>query len=340
MAPRRGGGGGGGSSSDISCDSDAFSSDASRIDIAFHSLFALVSLILYTLAHRRFKRGKRDGFPVKGRHLLVLSILFALFYHIITIVVIAMAECSPSSYSDSWPATVAGTWLREISMYIIIFVLLVTISKKFYTQFGTVQTQPLTIQTAWAVLVAILLAAGLAIETVAFDAANNADSYSDYDLLEKLFNPQRGVWTTYAVVSVVGVLIAAATVSGALRGAQGSLNAKSLTRWTYTLILAALGSTLTSLGTYVDRAFSTAGSLSELQDKAHATLFILSFFYLLAFYAAVQVLAYRGGGLPGATQQTAFVQPGPAGHGGLASEPGFRYESGYYHGERGAGNVR
>ncbi|KAL4872836.1 hypothetical protein BDV12DRAFT_126769 [Aspergillus spectabilis] len=327
MAPRRGGGGGGGSSSGISCDSDAFSREAPRINIAFQSLFCLVAIILYFIAQSRVSRRKKEGFPLPGKILLILTILFAAFYYIVALVVIALIECSPSSYSDLWPASVTATWLRQLSIYILNVIFLVTIAKKIQNDTGSVQKAVVTYQSAWAGLIAIFLAAALAIETVIFDKANNASDYDDYELIDDLYNPQRALWMVYSVVSVIGILIASVTLIQALRPAQGLPRGQTLTTWSWILIITALGYNLTSLGSYADRAFGysryiTLDSALELEKKGHAVSFLASFFYSTAFYAALQLLGFRVSGIP---QSQGFMQqPGGAGPG-----PVFSYETRY-----------
>ncbi|KAL4886617.1 hypothetical protein BJY04DRAFT_75818 [Aspergillus karnatakaensis] len=295
MAPRRGGGGGGGSSS-ISCDSSAFALDSPRIDIAFQSLFLLATIILYFIAQSRISRGKKEGFSVPGKALLILSVLFAVFAFILAIVITALTQCSPGVTDDIMPASVVQSWLSQFALYILNLLLLLTVPKKYATEFpGSVSRPAILFQQSWAAFMGVLLVAGLSIET-ALQVYLYSDSYSDYEKVDELAEPLRGVWTTSSVINVVGVLVATATVGAASRAAQG---VKTLSTWTPVFSISTLAFNLAVLGGYVDRAFDnlnnySLGDFAEYERKRHAAYFLTWFFFCLAFFAALKVLSHRG----------------------------------------------
>ena len=131
----------------------------------------------------------------------------------------------------------------------------------------------------------------------------------------------RGVQTTNLVLSAAGILLASATMAKSLSHA-GSLRSKvrrafifanpgyhansfnlqkqNIITWVAILIIAALGTTLTELGgyietsfTYWDAVFTTESELQEYYDKRHAVYFLTAFFYSLAFYAALRVASHQ-----------------------------------------------
>ncbi|KAL3448107.1 hypothetical protein BJX65DRAFT_275883 [Aspergillus insuetus] len=306
MAPRRGGGYGGGGGSSVSCSDSAFDWEGSRVYIAFYALFFLVALALSIIGSSKCKRAKQNGRRLLAWGWLYTSIIFALFSYIVSIILQVLSECAISYSDEIYPGFIVNNWLAEISLFILNAVILISFSKKLHTEFGQGSANVLGVQKGYVVLLFILVATGLALDTAitVLDYSSLSDREKAFDLVE----PRKGIWTTYYTLSVLGILIASATIIKSVFGGAGFSRPKKLTGWVSTLLIGALGFNLTNLGGYVNVNFKNTAALSTseliaLQRSAQAVYFLISFFYFVAFYAALEVGAY------GAHIQTAPVNP-------------------------------
>ncbi|KAL4934065.1 uncharacterized protein BDV17DRAFT_248262 [Aspergillus undulatus] len=333
MAPRRGGGSYGGGGSSVSCSSSAFSLERERIQIAFHALYFIVSLVLLVVARRRINLNKKQGQPIVAAFTLSLSILLAMLYYLDSIVYIVIGQCGSVGIFEYYPAIIVANWLYMLSEYILVAVILTSICRKLQNDFGRVEQLILTLQTAWAGILGVFVVTSLSIST-----AMTVYSWSDelYDSAKRrdLALPLRGIRTTYLVLSVVGILLASATMAKSLFHAPVSLRSKNITIWVVSLIGCALGLTLTEMGGYVDfnfiydpYAISSDADAQSWLDKQHALFFLASFFLAATFYAALKVAAYRV--LPTHTA-TVISQAGPSpaypSHPPMASPNGYSHQ--------------
>ncbi|KAL4946847.1 hypothetical protein BDV06DRAFT_882 [Aspergillus oleicola] len=297
MAPRRGGSSYGGGSS-LSCSSYAFETKSARIDIAFTALYFVVSLVLFIIATRRFGISKKQGQPVAGAFLLGLSIFLALLYYLDSIIYIVIGECGSVDVADYFPAIIISSWLYGLFRYTLIAVIMTSICRKLQKDFSRVEQLVLTLQNMWVGLLGLIVVAALGLGTAINVYVYSDTSYDPYKA-DELALPMRGVQMTNLVLSVAGILLASATMVKSLSHA-GSLRSKNITTWVAVLVIAALGTTLTELGqytetnfTYANRVFRTESDIQTFYDKRHAVYFLTSFFYSLAFYAALRVAGYQ-----------------------------------------------
>jgi hypothetical protein len=77
----------------------------------------------------------------------------------------------------------------------------------------------LGIQKGYVVVLFILVVTGLALDTAitVLDFSSGLDRDKAFDLVE----PRKGIWTTYHTLSVLGILIASATISKSVFGGAG-----------------------------------------------------------------------------------------------------------------------
>ncbi|KAL3491125.1 hypothetical protein BJX62DRAFT_237543 [Aspergillus germanicus] len=337
MAPRRGGGYGGGGSSSVSCSDSAFDWEGSRVYIAFYALFFLVALTLSIIGSSKCKRAKQNGRRLLAWGWLYTSIIFALFSYIISIILQVLSECAISYSDEIYPGYIVNNWLFEISLFILNAVILISISKKLHTEFGQGSANVLGVQKGYVVVLFILVVTGLALDTAitVLDFSSGSDREKAFDLVE----PRKGIWTTYHTLSVLGILIASATIFKSVFGGAGFSRPKKLTGWVSTLLIGALGFNLTSLGGYVNANFKNISDLSTseliaLQRSAQAVYFLISFFYFVAFYAALEVGVY-GAHIQPAPANPAYAVPGVAQHGPNPVYPQHQqqgFNSGYHSG--------
>ncbi|KAL3462396.1 hypothetical protein BJX64DRAFT_259046 [Aspergillus heterothallicus] len=308
MAPRRGGGGGGYGGSSVSCSDSAFGTEGARVYIAFHALFTAAALTLSIVGSSKGKRAKAGGRPIVALGWLSFSIILALFSYVISIIVLVLSQCEISYTDDTYPAYIVGTWLATLSQFIVNAVILISISRKLHTEFGQGPPAILGVQKGYAALLFVLAIAGLALYTASLVAIFDR---SDSSLSEDLVEPQKGIWTTYYTLSVVGILLAAATITKSVFGGSGFSRPRKLSGWVSTLLIAALGFNVTNLASYVYITFNDTTSISysealRIQQSSQAMYFIISFFYFLAFYAALEVGAY---GTQPVTTNPAYTVP-------------------------------
>ncbi|KAL4963576.1 uncharacterized protein BDV14DRAFT_176453 [Aspergillus stella-maris] len=318
MAPRRGGSSYGGGSS-ISCSDYAFETKSSRIDIAFTALYFVVSLVLFIIATRRFGISKKQGQPVAGAFLLGTSICLAMLYYLDSIIYIVIGQCGSVGVDDYFPAIIISQWLYWLSKWTMIAVIMTSICHKLMKDFSRAEQLVLTLQKVWVGFLGLLVITVLGLST-ATNVYFYSDDYYGRDKISDLSLPMRGIQTTHLVLSAAGILLASATMAKSLSHA-GSLRSKvrraffhsrpqdtmlihppkqNITIWVSILIIAALGTTLTELGgyietsfTYWDAVFTTASDQQEYYDKRHAVYFLTAFFYSLAFYAALRVASHQ-----------------------------------------------
>ncbi|KAL4786323.1 hypothetical protein BJX76DRAFT_355227 [Aspergillus varians] len=301
MAPRRYGSG------NLSCSSYAFESDTPRIDVAFSALYLIVSIALFFVATRRFGQSKKHGQPVAGSIWLCLALIFAILCYIATIVITVLQECDTLSTRYYFPAWTVSIWLWQLSSYILTAVILTSICRKLQNEFARVQQSILTLQTGGAALLGVIVVAYLGLTTAIYH-------YTSYynGRTASLAEAQRGLRMTALTLSVACMLLASATMYRALFQAPVYLRSKSIETGTIALILSALGYTATDLGGYVQLVF-IYGRLSGTADynaylrSSYAISFIASFFYSVAFYAAIRVASYRS--QPAATTSNVISDP-------------------------------
>ncbi|CEL04091.1 hypothetical protein ASPCAL05223 [Aspergillus calidoustus] len=313
MAPRRGGGYGGGGGSSVSCSDSAFSWEGSRVTIAFHALFFLVALVLSIIGSSKAKRAKQNGRPLVAWPWLYTSIVFAIFVYIISIILLVLSECAISYSDEIYPGYIVSNWLSEIFFFILNAVILTSFSKKLHTDFGQGPATLLGVQKGYVVLLLVLMVTACSLET-AYLVLGNSDDYSDRRKIYDLVEPRKGIWTTYYTLSVLGILIASGTIVKSVFGGAGFSRPRKLTSWVSALLIGALGFNLTQLGGYVNVMFKNTASLSsseivDLQRSQQAVYFLISFFYFVAFYAALEVGAF-GAQTPAANP--AYAAPGVA----------------------------
>ncbi|KAL4746557.1 hypothetical protein BDW72DRAFT_33745 [Aspergillus terricola var. indicus] len=278
-----------------SCSEYAFEMDAPRIDVAFAALYFIVTLVLWILASLRISRSKKRGQHVAGAVFLMLSIVFAWSAHIVMIIYTTLTQCDIYDYSHVYQAAVLIAWLSSFSRYLLLAAILISITRKLQTDFGLVQPAILNAQKVLAVLIGLLVTTALCIHT-AWNHYYYKDFYS-FDSFENLFQAQRGVWTAYYSIAAAGMLLASATLGKTLSQAPGGLRSRGTTVSIILLVIGALGMTLTHLGNYVQNAYiyngrsfySGSSEYKEYVAKTEAANFLASFFYCLAFYAAVRV---------------------------------------------------
>ncbi|KAL2834364.1 hypothetical protein BDW59DRAFT_156298 [Aspergillus cavernicola] len=292
MAPRRGGGGGYYSSSTPTCSEDAFQTRLSRVYISFNALYFIVSVVLFFIASGRISRNKRAGHPFAGKHLLVVSILFATFKYADQIIVDTLGECEIYYTSDLAPGYIVSTWVTALSEYILNAVIMVSICRKLQKDFGRVQKPVISFQAAFAGLIGAFVLTGLGLNTALLQGSYSGDWDSDQQ--QRFLDPIKGIWTTYLVLSVVGILLASSTLVTSLVRAPEFLRSRNLNVWVGVLVISALGFNLTALGGYTYRAFADFSSFSSsewdrYQKSNQAIYFLDAFFYSVAFYAALQV---------------------------------------------------
>ncbi|KAL2857304.1 hypothetical protein BJY01DRAFT_242376 [Aspergillus pseudoustus] len=329
MAPRRGGGGGGYGGSSVSCSDSAFERQGSRIYIAFYALFFVTALVLSIIASSKAKRAKGTGRPLIAYGWLSTSIIFAMFSYIISIVVLVLNQCAISYSDDLYPAYIVSSWVSTLSFFILNAVILISFSKKLHTEYGQGPATILGVQKGYVALLLVLALASLALSTTDNVAIYDKGDYSlHYDLVE----PQKGVVTTYYTLSVVGILIASGTIIKSVFGGSGFSRPKKLTSWVSALLVGALGFNVTLLADYVNIAFRSTTNMTRseaesLEKSQQATYFLISFFYLLAFYAALEVGAY---GASAVTANPAYTVPA-AQHNPVYPQPhqDSRFSSGY-----------
>ncbi|KAL4743363.1 hypothetical protein BDV11DRAFT_123456 [Aspergillus similis] len=320
-----------------SCSEYAFEMDASRIDVAFAALYFIVTLVLLILASLRIGRSKKQGQRVAGAVFLMLSIIFAWFAYIVRIIYITLTECDVFSYRNAYQAPVLISWLSGVSEYLLIAAILTSITRKLQTDFGLVQPAILTAQKTWAVLISLVLIAGLCI-TTAWYHYYYGDMYSFGPYMD-LRKPQRGLWTTYYSVAAAGMLLAAATLGKTLSQAPGGLRSRGTTVSIILLVIGALGLTLTNLGSYVQNAYTYNGrslfygssEYKEYVAKYESASFLASFFYCLAFYAAVRMASQR---VNAAGMASAYAPPPPPPQPPMTfttGNEGYNSGSTYYH---------
>ncbi|KAL5044123.1 hypothetical protein BDW71DRAFT_215973 [Aspergillus fruticulosus] len=340
-----------------SCSEYAFERDAPKIDIAFAAFYFIVTLVLLILASRRIGRNRKQGRPVAGAVLLMVSIIFALFSYIVRIVYISISECDIFSYSNTYQALVLTSWLSGVSAYLLLAAILTSVTRKLQKDFGLVQSFVLTAQTAWAVLVGLVLTAVLCVNTAWYHYYYN-DLYRSSSFAD-LARPQRGLWTTYYVIAAAGMLLASATLAKTLSRAPAGLRSRTNAEQDITisiilLIIGALGLTLTNMGNYVQNAFMYTGrsfyyGSSEYKKylaRYEAASFLSSLFYCLAFYAAIRVASHR---VNAASMTSAAYAPPPpppqppltftTGNEGYHSGPAYHHSLGPGQ-ERGQGSGR
>ncbi|KAJ0417324.1 hypothetical protein BJY00DRAFT_210569 [Aspergillus carlsbadensis] len=312
MAPRRGGGYGGSGSSGVSCSDSAFGWEGARVYVAFYALFFLVALVLSIIGSSKCKRAKKNGRRLVAWGWLYTSIMFALCSYIVSIVLLVLSECSISYTDEIYPGYIVNNWLSEISLFILNAVILIALSKKLHTEFGQGPASILGVQKGYVVLLFVLVTAGLSLDTAytVFGYSSLSDRLKAFDLVE----PRKGIWTTYYTLSVLGILIASATIIKSVFGAAGFSRPKKLTSWVSALLIGALGFNITNLGGYINVAFKSTSALSTsdliaLQRSQQAVYFLVSFFYFLAFYAALEV---GGHGAQTPTANPAYAVPGVA----------------------------
>lgn len=297
-----------------SCSAYAFQMDAPRIDIAFAALYFIVTLVLLIFASVRIRRSKKQGQHVAGAGFLNLSIIFAWFAYIVTIVYTVLTECDVYSYRHLYHASVLELWLRAVSEYLFLAAILIYLTRKLQTDFGLVQPAILTAQKIWAVLIGLVLIVVLSISTASYHYLYK-DSYS-YDTYIDLAEPQRAVRLTYHCIAAAGMLLASATLGKTLSQAPGGLRSRGITVSIILLVIGALGLTLTNLGNYVQNAFTysersmlyESSEYKEYLAKYEAASFLSSLFYCMAFYAAVRVASQR---VNAADTMSAYAPPPP-----------------------------
>ncbi|KAL4884586.1 hypothetical protein BJY04DRAFT_215049 [Aspergillus karnatakaensis] len=286
------------SGSTPSCSEYAFETDASRIDIAFAAIFFLATLALLFVVCSRIGQLKKQGQRVAGSVMLVTSILFAWFAYTIVLIYRPLEECDIFSYENIYQAPVLTSWLFNVSSYLLFVAILTSISNKLQKDFNHVQPVITKIQKYWAVLIGLVL-----IPTLSVMTAYNHYSYNDVrgsalsDSPYILIPAMRGLWTTFYVVCAAGMLLAAASIGKTLAQAPAESRTRSILINTTILHLAAVGMTLTLMGDYVDTSFMYmnrviyygTSAYNSYIAKTEAASFLGSFFYCLAFYAAVQV---------------------------------------------------
>ncbi|KAL4971252.1 hypothetical protein BDW66DRAFT_146458 [Aspergillus desertorum] len=297
-----------------SCSKYAFETDGPRIDIAFAALYFIVTVVLLVLASQHISRGRKQGQPVAGAVLLMVSVIFAIFSYLVNIVYISISECDIFSYRNTYQAPLLTLWLSGVSEYLLLAAILTCVTRKVQKDFGLVQPAVLTAQTVWAVLVGLVLTAVLCINTAWYHYYYNGSYHSSP--VTDLAKPQRGLRTTYYVIAAAGMLLASATLAKALSQAPGGLRSRSITVSVVVLVIGALGFTLTNMGNYVQNAFMYGGrsfyygssEYKEYLARYEAASFLSSLFYCLAFYAAIRVASQR----VNATSMTpAYVPPPP-----------------------------
>ncbi|KAL4762721.1 uncharacterized protein BDW70DRAFT_133621 [Aspergillus foveolatus] len=297
-----------------SCSEYAFEMDAPRIDIAFAALYFIVTLVLLIFASVRIRRSKKQGQHVAGAVFLNLSIIFAWFAYIVTIIYTILTECDVYNSRHMYQASVLDLWLRGVSEYLLLAAILISISRKLQTDFGLVQPAILTAQKVWAVLVGLVLIAVLSINTAWYHYYYK-DTYFSGSYMD-LAEPQRAVRLTYHCIAAAGMLLASATLGKTLSQAPGGLRSRGITVSIILLVIGALGFTLTNLGNYVQNAFTYSGrsllygssEYKEYLAKYEAASFLWSFFYCMAFYAAVRVASQR---VNAADMTSAYAPPPP-----------------------------
>ncbi|RDW89806.1 uncharacterized protein DSM5745_01581 [Aspergillus mulundensis] len=285
-----------------SCSEYAFETDASRIDIAFAAIFFIATFVLLFVGSSRIGRAKKQGLHVAGAALLMISIVFAWFAYIIRLVYIPLEECDIFRYDRLYQAPLLASWLASLAEYLLLAAILTSLTHKLQKDLGLMQPALLKSQKLWAVLVILVLLAALSLSTAYNHYIYNDVSGSYYSASpELLLMPMRGLWTTYYVLAAAGMVLAAGTMGKTLSQAPGGLRSTALTTSTTALLLSALGLTLTNMGSYVDNMFMYVNSRLYYGSPAYKTYvakneaasFLESFFYCVAFWAAVYVGAYR-----------------------------------------------
>ncbi|KAL4806740.1 hypothetical protein BDV18DRAFT_138133 [Aspergillus unguis] len=277
---------------DASCSEYAFQETGTRVDLAFAALYFLVSLGLFLVATAAFSRARRHLGRVSGSLWLTLSVFLAMGGHLTNIIYITLRECVITAPWNLWTAALAGNWLFAASQYILVAVIMTTLCSKVQRDTSSSVMLASIVNKVWVAVLGALIIAAMSIGTVQAHYTNSTDTR--FDIVYELYNPSRGVWTTYYALAVAGILLAVATMGKTLGGASNALK-----MWVLVLSVCALGHTVTNLGIYIENTYAVKtiesyGEYKKYERGNEAANFLSSFFYSVAFFAAVKIASHRG----------------------------------------------
>ncbi|KAB8269507.1 hypothetical protein BDV30DRAFT_187560 [Aspergillus minisclerotigenes] len=293
MAPRRGGGSYSGgssssSSSSSSCSGSAFSSQAAQITIAFHALFFLVFCGLFCFASFKWIRSKQKGRALRRWFPLGFSIVFSIVAVILNIVLLTLIQCDITSITVYQLVSLVPGWLSALAYFLLIALIMVPICKRLVQGNRKIAKMVTIVHTIYVVVLGIILLCHLAIYTHLVDASYRGTLVSGSTLRYH----QIKLATAYAVLAVIGMLMAAANMLFALtRGHH--LRRGILFPAIILLILSSLGMTVLDLANHIIIDYLQAEYISKGIDAYNRSLeaqnFLGYFFYSLTFLMALLV---------------------------------------------------
>ncbi|KAE8370635.1 hypothetical protein BDV27DRAFT_35646 [Aspergillus caelatus] len=293
MAPRRGGGSYSGSSSSSSssssCSGAAFSAQAAQITIAFHALFFLVFCGLFCFAAFKLIRSKQKGVALRRWFPLGFSIVFSIAAVILNIVLFTLTQCDIASITVYQLVSLLPSWLSALANFLLIAVIMIPICKRLVQGNRKIAKMVTIVHTIYVIVLGIILLCHLAIYTHIIDASYRTGDRVNASTLR---HHQMRLATAYTVLSVIGMLMAAANMLFALaRGRH--LRRGILFPAIILLILSSLGMTVLDLANhiiidYLQREYLQKG-VGAFNRSLLAQNFLLYFFYSATFLMALLV---------------------------------------------------
>ncbi|KAE8326001.1 hypothetical protein BDV39DRAFT_97276 [Aspergillus sergii] len=292
MAPRRGGGsysgGSSSSSSSSSCDGSAFSSQAAQITIAFHALFFLVFCGLFCFATFKLIRSKQKGRAIRRWFPLGFSIVFSIVAVVLNIILFTLVQCDITSITLYQRVSLVPSWLSALAYFLLIALIMVPVCKRLLQGNRKIAKMVTIVHTIYVVVLGIILLCHLAIYTHLVDASYRGTLVS----ASTLRHHQMRLATAYTVLSVIGMLMAAANMLFALtRGHH--LRRGILFPATILLILSSLGMTVLDLSNHIIIDYLQADYIRKGIDAYNRSLeaqnFLGYFFYSVTFLMALLV---------------------------------------------------
>lgn len=131
-----------------------------------------------------------------------------------------MTECGNAT-PKIYVGWIVYDWLDRASQFLVTALIMTTICRKLQSDFARVQPAILTLQTVWVALLGALVVALLSMSTATYHY--QFSGVYEHRKADKLIYPIRGVQTTYYTLTLVGLLIASATMLKAFFSAPAYL---------------------------------------------------------------------------------------------------------------------
>ncbi|EAS31834.3 uncharacterized protein CIMG_07313 [Coccidioides immitis RS] len=286
MAPRRGGfgGGGGGFSGGSACPSSAFSSDYSRIILAFTALWLIVDLVLACMVASRKKRILNAGHAKESLQwaMIHMSINFMLLGNILLLVSLVLNECDISYYAVTG-VNISAVWLHGLAILVLYGLILVPVCRQLHQVAGYIMARVVTVAHFTLMLfLSSILISYLSVTTAVMDgfASRYRTSFS-------LSDARRGLIITFDVFAVIGMLMAVFSIATAMTRSK-QLRSGNMAIWTSLLIAASLGLATAQLGDHT-YSFFPSNFTSDPRGRLLAGTFVTDFFYAMTFLCVLFV---------------------------------------------------